>query len=56
MATIVENLHGRRIIRVSTDDIISLIKEYQSVACESETYGEIREKLDQKDFYIPEDL
>lgn len=56
MATIVENIHGRRSIRVSTDDIISIIKEYQTVACESGSYREIREKLDKKDLYIPEDL
>ncbi len=56
MATIIENLHGRRSIRVSTDDVISIIKEYQAIACEALSYEEIREKLNKKDLYIPEDF
>ena len=56
MAKIIENLHGRRMIRISTDDLISLVKEYQSAACESESYYELREKIDGKDLYIPEDI
>ncbi len=56
MATIVENLHGRRIIRVSTDDIISIVKEYQNIACQSADYKEIRKKLNNKEIYIPEDF
>lgn len=56
MATIVENMHGRRIIRMATDDIISIVKEYQTIACTSESYRETREKLDKAEIYIPEDL
>lgn len=56
MAKIIENLNGRRLIRVSTDDIISLVREYQQYACESSSYKEIREKLNNKDIYIPEDF
>lgn len=56
MATIVENLHGRRIIRISTDDVISIVKEYQIASCSSDSYREIREKLDKAEIYIPEDL
>ncbi len=56
MAVIVENLHGRRLIRLSTDDVISVVKEYQNCACESKSYLEIREKLNQKDLYLPEDF
>ncbi len=56
MAEIIENMHGRRLIRMSTDDVISLVKTYQTFACESLSYSEIREKLDKSDIYIPEDF
>lgn len=56
MATIVENMNGRRIIRVSTDDVISLVKEYQNIACQTSSYKEIRQKLDARQLYLPEDL
>ncbi len=56
MATIIENQSGRRLIRVSTDDIISLVKEYQNICCTTNTYEETRKELDKKDFYIPEDF
>ena len=56
MATIVENMHGRRIIKISTDDIISIVREYQIAACSSKSYRETREKLDKAEIYIPEDL
>ena len=56
MAEIIENMNGRRLIRVSTDDIISLVREYQQYASESSSYREIREKLDKKDIYLPEDF
>lgn len=56
MAQIIENLYGRRIIRVSTDDIITLVKTYQEIALKSKSYEEIREKISQTDIYIPEDF
>ena len=56
MAEIIENVHGRRLIRVTTNDVISLVKTYQTIACESESYSQIREKLDKADLYIPEDV
>lgn len=56
MAAIVENMHGRRLIRLSTDDIISIVKEYQDCACESVSYRETRDRLERKDIYLPEDL
>ena len=56
MATIVENLNGRRLIRVSTDDIISLVREYQTVNCNTKSYEETRKLLDKKNIYLPEDF
>lgn len=55
MAQIIENMNGRRLIRVSVDDVISIVKEYQFIACDSDCYEEIRYKLKQKDLYLPED-
>lgn len=55
MAKIIENMHGRRTIRLSTDDIITIVKEYQSIACRSLNYENIRKVLNNKDLYIPED-
>ena len=55
MANIIENLYGRRIIKMSTDDVISIVREYQNTAGRYSTYKELRKKLDKKDFYIPED-
>lgn len=56
MAEIIENMNGRRLIRVSTDDVISIVKTYQSLACESDSYKELRERLNKNDLYIPEDF
>ena len=56
MATILENMNGRRLIRLSTDDVISIVKEYQLFACKSSSYNETRAKLDKNELYRPEDL
>lgn len=56
MASIIENKKGRRLIKVSTDDVISLVKAYQNFACESDSYEEIRKKLEKNAIYLPEDL
>lgn len=56
MAQIIENLHGRRLIRVSTDDLITLVKKYQEIALKSNSYEELRNKISQDNIYIPEDL
>lgn len=56
MATIVENMHGRRLIKMSTNDIISIVREYQNVTFLSDSYREIRERLNKTEIYIPEDV
>ncbi len=56
MAEILENLNGRRVIKISTDDIISIVREYQNTVCGMTSYAEIRNALDNKDLYIPEDF
>lgn len=56
MAKIIENKHGRRIIRLNTDDIINIVREFQSCTINSKTYKETRAKLDAIDLYLPEDI
>ena len=56
MAKIIENIHGRRMVAVSTDDIINIVREYQQISYNSETYDEIRAALDGKTLYLPEDF
>ncbi len=56
MAKIIENSKGRRSIKLSIDDIISIVREYQNITkCET-VYSEIRKKLSNADFYLPEEI
>ncbi|MCD7879562.1 MAG: hypothetical protein LUG16_06500 [Candidatus Gastranaerophilales bacterium] len=56
MAQIIENLHGRRSIRLNTNDIISIVREYQDKTRGAKTYEEIRKKLSGCELYLPEDI
>lgn len=56
MAKIIENSKGRRNIRLNTDDVINIVREYQCISNGSSSYQEIREKLGNFVFYLPEDL
>lgn len=56
MAKILENKLGRKSIKLSTDDIISIVKEYQNITKNSYSYGEIRDKLNKFTIIIPEDI
>ena len=56
MAEIIENSNGRRSIRLNTEDIISIVREYQNQTVGSYTYLEIREKLNNLEIIIPEDI
>ncbi len=53
MARIIEG--ERRIIKMSVDDIISIVQEYQNVTRNSCCYEHTRELLAKADFYLPED-
>jgi hypothetical protein len=55
MAKIFENNYGRRTIKMSTDDIISTVREYQRIIRNIRNYTEIREKLNKNEIFIPED-
>lgn len=56
MARIIENEVGRRIVQVSTDDIISVVREYQRIVKNPQTYEGIRILLSQSCIYLPEDI
>lgn len=56
MAQIIENKKGRRVIRLNTSDIIDIVREYQNLTIGAKDYLEIREKLNNAELYLPEDI
>lgn len=56
MAKIIENLNGRRNIKLNTDDIIDIVREYQCLTCNCDNYEEIRKIISSTSFYLPEDI
>jgi hypothetical protein len=55
MAVVIENDFGRRMIRISTDDVISIVRGYQNLTKNTKSYDSIRNILSLNPFYIPED-
>jgi len=56
MAKIIENEIGRRLIQMSSDDIISVVREYQRMIKKPKSFEGIRLILNQANMYLPEDL
>ncbi len=56
MAKIIENSKGRRSIRLNTEDIINIVREYQNITSGCQSYENIRRNLNKAEIYIPEDL
>lgn len=56
MAKIIENETGRRMVKMSVDDIISVVREYQRIVKNPETYEGIRTILSQALMYLPEEV
>lgn len=56
MARIIENEVGRRMVKMSVDDIISVVREYQRVVKNPKTYEGIRMILSQACMYLPEEI
>ncbi len=57
MARIIENEVGkRRLIRMSTDDVISVVREYQRVVKLRSSSEEVRNQLEDCVIFIPEDV
>lgn len=57
MARIIENETGnRRIIKMSSDDVINVVREYQKHVKYRSSYDEIRNQLEDCVIFIPEDV
>lgn len=57
MARIIENEVGkRRLIKMSTDDVISVVREYQRVVKIRSSSEEVRNQLEDCVIFIPEDV
>lgn len=54
MAEIIEN--ERRIIKLSVDDVLNVVREYQKLTHKSCCYEHTREILRKNTMYLPEDL
>ncbi len=57
MARIIDSIDGKRkMIKLSTDDIISVIREYQNITHNCGSFSDIRSALSDTVIFIPEDL
>ena len=57
MARIIDNMTGsRRVIKMSTDDILSVIQDYQRIVPRFSTETDARNYLADTVIYIPEDV
>lgn len=56
MAKILENGKGRRLIKLDTNDVINIVREYQNLTYNLNNYNEIRNKLDNSELYLPEEI
>ena len=57
MARIIENTEGKRkIIKLSSEDIISIVREYQNITYNCQTSTEIRSALEDSVVYVPEEM
>ena len=57
MARIIESLSGsRRIIKMSTEDIISVVRDYQRIVPRGMSIEDTRSLLEDTVVYIPEDI
>lgn len=56
MAKIIDNNLGRRTILLNTNDIVNIVREYQNVCVGKFSYQEVRNILDELEFYLPEDM
>ena len=54
MARIIEG--ERRLIKMTVDDVLEIVREYQIICRNSCCYEHTRELLSKAHFYIPEDL
>lgn len=60
MAHIVENGQGRRMIRLSAADVLSVVNQYSilvnTLPCEARQYETLHQHLSNTHMYLPEDI
>jgi len=57
MARIIESANGsRRLVKMSVDDIISIVKDYQRIVPRNSDIEEVRNYLSDTVIYIPEEI
>ena len=57
MATILESDYNcRRTVRLSSEDVISIVREYQRITYKCSDIEEVRDRLKDSIIYIPEDI
>lgn len=57
MARIIESAFGgRRTVKLSTDDVISVVREYQNIIRKKTDYIQTRDILEDTVIYLPEDI
>jgi hypothetical protein len=53
MARIIEG--ERRIIKISTDEVLTIVRQYMQITRDACCYEHTRELLNSSNFYLPED-
>lgn len=57
MARIIENMDGKRkMIKLSTDDVMTVVREYQRICYQCESYQDIRSNLSDCIIFLPEEI
>ncbi|MBO7671931.1 hypothetical protein J6S88_00825 [bacterium] len=56
MAKIIEFTKSRRMVKLSTEDVIQVVKHYQSVTKGFKDVQIVRLLLNDSEFYIPEEI
>lgn len=57
MARIIENINGgRRTIKLSVSDIVSIVREYQQIVANNRNYDDICSILEDNVIFVPEDV
>ena len=57
MARIIENIYGtRRMIKLTTNDIISVVQDYQRIVPRTSNADDIRKYLSDTVIFLPEDI